>query len=351
MPDNISVTSGTGVTIAADDDGSALHQWVKIQIGGDGSFVPITTANGLPVQVLSLPAITVASATVTNLGTFAVQVTSLPPFAVGAITSVSNGTIVSVTNLLSTLSTVTNAGTFAVQITSLPSFAVGAITSVSNGTIVSVTNLLSVLSTVTNAGTFSVQITSLPSFAVGAITSVSNGTIVSVTNLLSTLSTVTNAGTFAVQITSLPSFAVGAITSVSNGTIVSVTNLVPTLASDNAYRFVVGQAAPITGYWRFTSTYTSAQTNVVLVALPASTTALHLTDCIFSCAQTHGSFTLLESPSNGAVRTALDRVYFRDYGGAVLNLSRPLVLDTNSALIMTSRSATDQSVTVIGYAL
>lgn len=105
MADNVVITSGTGVTIATDEDGSGFqHQWVKIQIGGDGSFVPITTANGLPVQILSLPALTTASATVTNLGTFAVQVTSLPNFAVGT----------------SILGTVTNAGTFAVQITSLP---------------------------------------------------------------------------------------------------------------------------------------------------------------------------------------------------------------------------------------
>lgn len=296
MADNVPITSGAGLTVASDEDGGGLqHQWIKIKFGGDGSFTAVSTANGFPVQVLSLPDLGLnSSIKITSLPDLglnsAVKITSLPPLG-AAIVSVNNFTFVlSITNLASAPLTVS--GT-TIAITSLPDLGLNSV----------------------------VKITSLPDLGLGS----------------------------AVKITSLPSLAFGQSVTITNGAILSITNLVPVLISDSAYRYTVNQAAPISGYFRFTSTYTSAQTNAVLVALPSSTTSLHITDCIFSNAQTHGSFTLLCSPTNGTLRTVLDRLYFRDYGGAVLNLQRPLVLDTNCALVFTSRSATDHSVTVIGY--
>lgn len=53
MADNITVTPGTGATIAADDVGSALHQRVKVEWGPDGTVneTDIATGKPLPVQL------------------------------------------------------------------------------------------------------------------------------------------------------------------------------------------------------------------------------------------------------------------------------------------------------------
>lgn len=215
MADNVLINTGTGATVATDDDGTAQVQWIKIQFGGDGSFTAVSTASGLPVQILSLPALTAAKATVTNAGTFAVQITSLPAFAATASVNITSLPDLAIGTSL--LVTTTNAGTFAVQVTSFPDFATTASVKVS-----SLPALTAASATVTNAGTFAVQITSLPDFAIGT----------------SILSTVTNAGTFAIQVTSLPAFAttasvrisslpafaVGALTSISNGAILSISN-------------------------------------------------------------------------------------------------------------------------------
>ncbi len=50
MADNVVLNAGTGGdTIAADDDGTAKHQYVKVEFGGDGTFTPVTSSVGLPV--------------------------------------------------------------------------------------------------------------------------------------------------------------------------------------------------------------------------------------------------------------------------------------------------------------
>lgn len=305
MADNITITSGTGVTVATDDVGGSQHQYVKVEFGADNTATKVTNTVPLPVSgttiaITSLPALGIGSAvTVSNLGTTpltmsgtTIAITSLPALGIGSAVTISN---------LSTVPLTVSGTTIA--ITSLPDLGVGS----------------------------SVAITSLPDFATGT----------------SVLATVTNAGTFAAQITSLPDFATGTsvLATVTNAGIFATTPSHPT------FRFEVGESAPLSGYVRFTSTFTSAQTNAVLLALPASTTAIHVTDYMFSNAQTHGNFTFLESPSNGAVRPILDRALFRDYGGMVQNMSTPIVLDTNSALIFTTRSATVHSVFVQGYVL
>jgi len=67
MADNIILNLGSGGDLlAADDDGTAKHQQVKIEFGTDGTFTPVTASVGLPVQVLS-------TAAVTQSGTFTVQ--------------------------------------------------------------------------------------------------------------------------------------------------------------------------------------------------------------------------------------------------------------------------------------
>lgn len=56
MADNIELDSGTGgATIATDDDGTAHHQYVKVEFGGDGTFTKVEAAVGLPVAIITLP--------------------------------------------------------------------------------------------------------------------------------------------------------------------------------------------------------------------------------------------------------------------------------------------------------
>ena len=49
MADNVAITSGSGTSIATDQNGSDHVQWVKLQYGADGSFTAVSTANPLPV--------------------------------------------------------------------------------------------------------------------------------------------------------------------------------------------------------------------------------------------------------------------------------------------------------------
>lgn len=53
MADNVSITAGTGTAIAADDVSSVFYQKVKLDVGGDGATLPVSsTANALPVKSL-----------------------------------------------------------------------------------------------------------------------------------------------------------------------------------------------------------------------------------------------------------------------------------------------------------
>lgn len=330
MADGVPITSGAGLTVATDEDGSGFqNQWVKIKFGGDGSFTAVSTANGFPVQILSLPDLGLNSS---------VKITSLPDLGLGSsvkITSLPDlgaGSVVKITSL-------PDLGlNSSVKITSLPQLAVGTIISVSGLTsaVVSVNNLVSVLSTVTNAGTFPVQITSLPNFAVGQIISVSGLTsaIVSISNLSTTLQLVS--GT-TIAVTSLPDLGLNSS--------VKITSL-PALGVGSS----VIIAKP-TNPWSYTATFTSAQTNAVLIALPGSTTALYLTDVVFSNCTTQGNMALIESRSNAAIREKITQLFFAPNGGATINFRTPVVLDTNAALCFTSRSCTAHSVLVVGYTL
>lgn len=49
MADNVSVTEGSGKTIATDDVSGVQYQRVKLDVGGDGATTPVTST-GLPVN-------------------------------------------------------------------------------------------------------------------------------------------------------------------------------------------------------------------------------------------------------------------------------------------------------------
>ena len=69
MADNIELNAGSGgAVIATDDDGTAHHQYVKLEFGADNTQTKVTSSVGLPVGDAG------GSLTVDNAGTFAVQV-------------------------------------------------------------------------------------------------------------------------------------------------------------------------------------------------------------------------------------------------------------------------------------
>ena len=51
MVDNVSITSGSGTSIAADDISSVFYQRVKISWGVDGSAVDASATNPFPVVI------------------------------------------------------------------------------------------------------------------------------------------------------------------------------------------------------------------------------------------------------------------------------------------------------------
>lgn len=51
MVDNVEITPGTGVKIAADEIDSVLHQRVKVQFGADGSATDVSGSDPMPVAV------------------------------------------------------------------------------------------------------------------------------------------------------------------------------------------------------------------------------------------------------------------------------------------------------------
>ncbi len=51
MADNVAITPGAGATIATDDDGTAHHQYVKLEWGPNNTQTPVNTgASALPIQ-------------------------------------------------------------------------------------------------------------------------------------------------------------------------------------------------------------------------------------------------------------------------------------------------------------
>src|SRR3990167_2114291 len=51
MADNIAITEGSGKTVATDDDGTAHHQYVKVEFGADNTQTKVSSSNPLPVTI------------------------------------------------------------------------------------------------------------------------------------------------------------------------------------------------------------------------------------------------------------------------------------------------------------
>lgn len=64
MADNIDITAGSGTKVATDDDGTAHHQYVKLEFGADNTQTKVSSSDPLPITIANLSAGTVG----VNLG-------------------------------------------------------------------------------------------------------------------------------------------------------------------------------------------------------------------------------------------------------------------------------------------
>lgn len=108
MADNVAVSAAASYTVASDDDGTAQHQYVKLEYGADGEFNRVTADT-------PLPALDVATIQVLReLIEHAAVLSAVRDAAAGLRVSIAGGTLPTVT----TVSTVTNLaqeGGFAAQ--------------------------------------------------------------------------------------------------------------------------------------------------------------------------------------------------------------------------------------------
>ncbi len=74
MADNVTITPGSGASVATDDVGGVQYQRVKLDLGGDGLSVPVTGA--LPISTPGLAG--GIQQTVTTVGTTAVTIPATP---------------------------------------------------------------------------------------------------------------------------------------------------------------------------------------------------------------------------------------------------------------------------------
>lgn len=131
MADDITVTPGTGVTIAADDVGGKLYQRVKLTHGADGSATDVSVAAPLPVEdtnsdallaVLQAIETAVDDVEAALAGTLAVSATSLP-LPSGAATGAKQDTG---NTALATLAGAVAGAEMQVDVLTLPNVTVGA---------------------------------------------------------------------------------------------------------------------------------------------------------------------------------------------------------------------------------
>lgn len=77
MADNVSITEGSGKTIATEDVSSVQHQKVKIEFGGDGVATMVSATDPLPVSATIDTTGLATTTTDTNTGTIAGDTTSI----------------------------------------------------------------------------------------------------------------------------------------------------------------------------------------------------------------------------------------------------------------------------------
>lgn len=178
MSDNVTVDNVdlADYVVATDDDGTAQHQYVKLEFGGDGTFSKVSAANPVPVTGTALSgtvAVSSLAAGTNTLGTVAL-VGALPAGS-GFLGTVANAGTVAISSIVTQLPAGTNTlGTVA---------RVGATPTGSN-----------FIGTVANAGTVAIS-----SLAAGVNTLGTVALVGAVPTGSNFIGTVANAGTVAIS--------------------------------------------------------------------------------------------------------------------------------------------------------
>lgn len=116
MADNVSITAGSGTTIAADDIAGVLHQRVKLSQGADGSATDVSSTAPLNVTLANTGANATAVKTDSSATTQPISASSLP-LPTGAATSANQTTAI---GHLSTLAGAVSGTEVQADILSLP---------------------------------------------------------------------------------------------------------------------------------------------------------------------------------------------------------------------------------------
>lgn len=120
MTDNVELNAGSGgVNLATDDDGTAHHQYVKVEFGADNTQTPVSSANPMPVdnsgqtQPVSVSSLPLPTGAATASGQLADghNVTVDNASGAGAVNIQDGGNSITVDGAVAA----TNAGTFVVQ--------------------------------------------------------------------------------------------------------------------------------------------------------------------------------------------------------------------------------------------
>ncbi len=117
MADNITVTPGTGATVATEDVAGVQHQKVKVEFGADGAATMVSASNPLPVVQTGTPALPTGAATAANQQNDALTNTQLRASAV-PVSFTGSSDVATQTTLASINSKITAVNTGAVVISS-----------------------------------------------------------------------------------------------------------------------------------------------------------------------------------------------------------------------------------------
>lgn len=383
MADNITVTAGTGTTIAADDISGVLHQRVKISQGADGVGVDVSSAAPLQVTLAN----TSANATAVKVDGSAVT----QPVS-GTVTITPSGTqTVSGTVAVSTINSVAPAfgtgtrGATVQRVTvatddvvpisaaSLP-LPTGASTSALQSTIdTSVNTLLkpaSTLAAVTTVSTVT-NLSQLGGTAIAMGTGVrSAGTqrvTIATDDVVPVSGTITaNAGTGTMAVSMATNTPLGTVAhdSVDSGAPIKFggrarTTEITAVATDDrtdaifdkvGKQVVLPYAIPESFVSGAITTAMTATTSTSLVAAPGAGLRNYITTIIVSNSHaTVGTDVVIQDGSGGTTLLTIPAAAV--YGGAVITLPTPLRQPTTATAIFCANVTTGAStkVSAVGY--
>lgn len=324
MSDNISITSGSGLTVKTDDIGGVHYQQIKLVDGNLDSTAPTGVKdNPLIVSMQNTGATVTITGGVSILssGVLSVNATILNT---RSIATVSGGvTILSSTYLAVNINSFTS-GTVSLLNTATPGFVSGGVTLLS-ATSVTVTGGVTILS----SGVLSVNATILNTRSQATV---SGGTTILSSIYLDVNVNTFTGGTVSILNTATPGLVTGGVSLLSS-TILNV------YQGSKAY-----STLGFTPTWIYAALSSNNQT---VVWKPVATKRFNVTDITVNCL----SSSTVTITQDTAATVTLMKLSLMDRGGWVSNLQTPLIASqTNHGLVVTSTEAgTNSYICLSGY--